>query len=194
MLKWMRRSHTCLEYPSLSLKTSFSAIRKIHIGLLLNHLHSRRSLTIFLKQQGSVTSKIISYIPLTLSSRYTKALEAIKSLRKDRVSELKADKERLESLSREKAHADKLKNRIADLRSTIANKELEYEEAKKQYEALVVANQLFYDRATKFRDIYMKLETLQEQKTRYVSELEEARGVVQELEGMLDSVFVPSVF
>jgi DNA repair protein RAD50 len=121
-------------------------------------------------------------------------LEAIKSLRKDRVSELKADKERLESLSREKAHADKLKNRIADLRSTIANKELEYEEAKKQYEALVVANQLFYDRATKFRDIYMKLETLQEQKTRYVSELEEARGVVQELEGMLDSVFVPSVF
>src|ERR1700733_4358416 len=121
----MRRSHTCWEYPNLSLKTSFSAIRKIHIGLLLNHLHSRRSLTIFSKQQGSVTSQV-SYIPLTLSSRYTKALEAIKSLRKDRVSELKADKERLESLSREKAHADKLKNRIADLRSTIENKELEY--------------------------------------------------------------------
>ena len=66
--------------------------------------------------------------------RYTKALDSIKALRKDRVAELKAEKERLESLSREKQHADKLRARLSDLTATIATKEIVYEQTKKEHE------------------------------------------------------------
>ena len=92
--------------------------------------------------------------------RYTKALDNIKALRKDRVADLKAEKERLESLSKEKIHADKLKTRISDLTSTISSKQIEYEETKSRYHDLVKANARFYESATKFRETYMKVDSL----------------------------------
>ncbi|PCH40037.1 hypothetical protein WOLCODRAFT_162047 [Wolfiporia cocos MD-104 SS10] len=117
------------------------------------------------------------------ATKYTKALDNIKSLRKDRVAELKAEKERLESLSKEKAHADKLKARINDLRNTIVTKETEYEQLGKQIEFLIAANARFYDTSTKFRETYMKAENLNERKLRYQEEFETARENVQEIQG-----------
>lgn len=117
--------------------------------------------------------------------RYTKALDSIKSLRKDRLAELKAEKERLESLSREKQHADKLKSRISDMASTIATKEVDYEETKQQYEDLVKSNAQFYNYSTQFREMYLKIENLQEKKKRYQDELEESKESIQEVEGTL---------
>lgn len=121
--------------------------------------------------------------------RYTKALDSIKALRKDRVAELKAEKERLESLSREKTHADKLRNRITDLSTEIATKEIEFEDTKKQYDAIVLANAQFYDHSTKFREMFVKIESLIEQKKRYEKELAEGRVNVPEIKGTLQ-VFV----
>lgn len=115
------------------------------------------------------------------ATRYTKALDSIKNLRKDRVAELKAEKERLIGLSREKAHADKLKSRIADLTSTIAEKEVSYEETKNQYEAIVEANQKFYDYASKFRELYIKVDGLQKEKARLQADLDEAKLNLQEV-------------
>ena len=43
--------------------------------------------------------------------RYTKALDSIKSLRKERAVELKLDEERLKSLGIEKDRADKVRQR-----------------------------------------------------------------------------------
>ncbi|KAG6830973.1 hypothetical protein H0H87_006624 [Tephrocybe sp. NHM501043] len=117
------------------------------------------------------------------ATRYTKALENIKGLRKDRVADLKAENERLQSLSREKSHADKLKERISQLNTTIAEKEVEYEETKKEYEAIVEANQKFYDYATKFRELYMKIEALDERKKRLQADLDEAKLNLQEIVG-----------
>jgi DNA repair protein RAD50 len=111
-------------------------------------------------------------------------LDSIKALRKDRVGELKTDKERLQSLLLEKGHADKLKGRIADLNATIAAKEVESEEIKKEYERLMAANQKFYEQATKFREIFTKVESLQNQKVRLQSDLEEARENMAEVEGV----------
>lgn len=116
--------------------------------------------------------------------RYTKALDSIKALRKDRVADLKADKERLESLSKEKAHADKLRARIVELNNTITSKQLQYEECKGRYEELVKNNAHFYESATKFRELYVKVENLQQKKEHYQQELSEARETVQEIEGM----------
>lgn len=116
--------------------------------------------------------------------RYTKALDSIKALRKDRVADLKADKERLESLAKEKAHADKLRARIVEISNSITSKQLKYEECKGQYEGLVKNNAHFYESATKFRELYVKVENLQQKKEHYQQEFAEARETVQEIEGM----------
>lgn len=134
-------------------------------------------------QSESVCSTIIFYVVLIVLSRYTKALDSIKSLRKDRVADLKAEKERLESLALQKANADKLKARISDLNAVISGKEVEYEERKQEYEALVISNQKFYEYASKFRELYMKIESLQDKKTRYEEELAQARENFQEVVG-----------
>ncbi len=59
--------------------------------------------------------------------RYTKALDSIKTLRKERVADLKAEKEHLEGLRRERGTADKLRKTISDLTSTIASKQIKYD-------------------------------------------------------------------
>jgi DNA repair protein RAD50 len=116
-------------------------------------------------------------------TRYTKALDSIKALRKERVAELKTDKERLESLAREKGHADKLKARISDMNASIAAKEGDYQEVKKLYEALARSNRKFEEGATKFREIYLRVENLQKEQQRYQEELAELRLNVQETDG-----------
>ncbi|KAG7088433.1 hypothetical protein E1B28_012426 [Marasmius oreades] len=128
------------------------------------------------------------------ATRYTKALDNIKSLRKDRVAELKAEKERLEGLAREKSHADKLLGRINELSSTITTKEIEYDEIKREYDGIVESNRKFQDYALKFREIYVKVESLEDRKARLKSDLDEAKldmkevpGSREELEAQLES-------
>ncbi|KAF9267431.1 P-loop containing nucleoside triphosphate hydrolase protein [Marasmius fiardii PR-910] len=128
------------------------------------------------------------------ATRYTKALDNIKALRKDRVAELKAEKERLEGLAREKSHADKLRGRINELSSTIAAKEIEYDDIKKEYDSIVEQNQKFQEYATKFREIYVKVEGLEDRKSRLKADLDEAKldmkevpGTRAELEAQLES-------
>lgn len=115
--------------------------------------------------------------------RYTKALDAIRSLRKDKVAELKAEKEKLDSLAREKAHSDKLKGRISDLSAQIAAKRIEHEEMSQDYERKVAANKKFYDSSTKFREIYIKVDSLNNNKKHYQEELDSLKETLQELAG-----------
>lgn len=126
-----------------------------------------------------------------LSIRYTKALDNIKSLRKDRVADLKAEQERLTSLKLQKERADKLRTRMKDLNATIATKEVEYETVKDQYEEAVESNRKFYEYGTKFREIYIKVENLEEKKRGKQRDLDEARdGNFQEIAGMFTSRWV----
>ena len=118
-------------------------------------------MTIFLKQRGSNGIPLIATY-LDQFRRYSKALDAIKSLRKDRVAELKADKERLESVHREKLHADKLKSRASDLRATIVAKEHELETLRMEVETMAKQNKEFYEKATKFRETYLKAQAAQD--------------------------------
>ena len=123
---------------------------------------------------------------------YTKALDSIKSLRKERVADQKAERERLESLSKEKGHADKLLKRISEMTSAIAAKESEYEEIKKEYDDTCLANRKFHDQATHFRQIYMTQKQHTEKKDDILKELEEMRGEVKEISGPLRSCLLDS--
>ncbi|KAK7048369.1 DNA repair protein rad50 [Favolaschia claudopus] len=117
------------------------------------------------------------------ATKYTKALDSIKSLRKDRVAELKTEKERLDGLSREKAHADKLKARVADTNQTIAAKQVEHDETKKNYDELVISNQKFIEYATHFREVYIRIENAQANMAKVQADLDDARMNLQEMPG-----------
>ncbi|CAA7261579.1 unnamed protein product [Cyclocybe aegerita] len=122
------------------------------------------------------------------ATRYTKALDSIKTLRKDRMAELKAEKETLVSLSREKAHCDKLKDRISSLKSTIGAKEVECEESKRQYDAQVEANRKFDELYAKFREMYLNVEKLEESKKLTQSTLREVQMKCELVPGTLEEL------
>ncbi|KAI5890396.1 uncharacterized protein SCHCODRAFT_01155975 [Schizophyllum commune H4-8] len=117
------------------------------------------------------------------ATKYTKALDSIKSLRKDRVAELKTEKVRLEGLARDKAQYDKLKARISELSQTIVAKEAEYDQVKVEYEAMVDANQKLYEQANAFRETYMNVQNLENRKKQLKQDIEEAKAEMKEEEG-----------
>lgn len=138
----------------------------------------------FLKQRGINVIHLTSAY-LNQFRRYSKALDAIKSLRKDRVAELKADKERLESVHREKLHADKLRSRASDLRATIAAKELELETLRMEVETMAKQNKEFYEKATKFRETYLRAQAAQDRQKHLEDDYNSivASGTVKILDG-----------
>ncbi|KAF8645183.1 hypothetical protein AX16_008010 [Volvariella volvacea WC 439] len=117
------------------------------------------------------------------ATRYTKALTSITALRKERTAEVKAERERLIGLSREKSRADQLRKDITELNNQIAAKEAEHEEVKKEHDALAESNRRFYEQATKFREIYVKVESLDARKQKLEEELAEAKQNVKEIPG-----------
>ena len=62
---------------------------------------------------------------------------------------------------------------------------MEYQETKKLYEALARSNRKFEEGATKFREIYIKVESLEKERRKYEEELAELRPTVQEVHGTL---------
>jgi DNA repair protein RAD50 len=120
---------------------------------------------------------------LLIVARYTKALDNIKAIRKEGMAELKTEKERLDSLQREKTHADKLKARLSELNASITEKEVDYESKVAEYNELAISNKKFYELGSKFRDIYQKIETLEDRKQRFKKEKAETEGSIQLIEG-----------
>lgn len=101
------------------------------------------------------------------------------------MAELKAEKERLDGAHREKLHSDKLKGRISDLNATIAAKNLEYDELRAKAEALAIQNKEFYERATKFRDIFVQMEAAQERKMQLEADYTSISETIDLIEGNL---------
>ena len=100
------------------------------------------------------------------------------------MADLKAESERLESLAREKAHADKLKTRISDMNATIAARTTEYEGLRAAYEQQVRSNQILNDTGSKFREIYVKVDQLNQRKEQCQEELNLAKENLQEIPGI----------
>lgn len=101
------------------------------------------------------------------------------------MAELKADKERLESVHREKLHADKLKSRASDLRATISAKEIEHETLRIEVETMAKENKNFYEKATKFQETYVKAEAAQDRQRHLEDDYKStvASGTIKILDG-----------
>ncbi|KDQ20852.1 hypothetical protein BOTBODRAFT_124714 [Botryobasidium botryosum FD-172 SS1] len=114
------------------------------------------------------------------ATRYTKALENIKTLRKERVAELKADNERLKSLQIEKSHADKLRAKINALNVSIEAKEQEAQELKTNADRMTIENAKYYELSTQFRETYIKIESLERRKKQLLEDLQTTEQTVEE--------------
>ncbi|CDW98187.1 hypothetical protein [Sporisorium scitamineum] len=96
------------------------------------------------------------------ATRYTKALDNIKSLRKDRTVQLKVDKAALEGLKVDKDRADTLRTKLTHLQADLAQKEAKLEDLNEEIRVKTLQNSKFYDEATRFREIVSRAETLEE--------------------------------
>ena len=103
------------------------------------------------------------------------------------MADLKVDKEKLESLAKEKAHADKLKKRLQELQASISMKEMRHESIRKECDQLISANKHFYESATKFRERFIEIQHLEDENKRCDAELKDARMHVKEMTGMATS-------
>jgi DNA repair protein RAD50 len=137
-----------------------------------------------------VSSRLsFSLVRIKSGFRYTKALENIKSLRKDRVAELKTDKERLTSLELEKGHSDRLNARMKRLTSDIEKKETEYGILKEELEQLVEQNRKLAETSSRFREVFLESRNLVGRKESLESDLRDGLENLVELTRTLPSLF-----
>lgn len=121
--------------------------------------------------------------------RYTKALDAIKSLHKEKKQEVKTEKAKLHSLTGEKARFNELKTCISDLAARIASKSIDHEDAMKHHQEQVDSNEKLKEESDKFRQIHVTVSNLASTKQQYRQELEALRETLQELAGTLIPVY-----
>ncbi|GAC72691.1 DNA repair protein RAD50 [Moesziomyces antarcticus T-34] len=112
------------------------------------------------------------------ATRYTKALDNIKSLRKDRTNQLKVDKAALEGLKVDKDRADTIKSKLTHLQADLAQKEAKLEDLNEEIRIKTVQNSKFYDEATRFREIVSRAETLEEKERLHKENMEALKATM----------------
>lgn len=100
-------------------------------------------------------------------TRYTKALESIRALRKQRTQDARVDEAELRGIRQEKERADGIKEKIRVLELSLTQKTKERDELEVQIQRKVTENQALYDDATRFREVIGQAEALEERLALY---------------------------
>ncbi|GFZ50594.1 Hydrolase acting on acid anhydrides [Saitozyma sp. JCM 24511] len=98
------------------------------------------------------------------ATKYTKALDNIKALRKERTAELKVDRERLKFLKADKDKAERMRRELEDAINKEQRKQTQVEELKAEFERLKEINVQHYAEATGFQRVFEQFETLKQRK------------------------------
>ncbi|KAH8924104.1 hypothetical protein BT69DRAFT_109908 [Atractiella rhizophila] len=115
------------------------------------------------------------------ATKYTKALDNIKSLRKDMTNEIKVDRERLISLRTDRERAQKLEKAISVLESEIRAKREEYDDLARGVKEQQATNQEFYQATTQYTETLQKHKMLLAEQKRTESNAEVIRENMTEL-------------
>ena len=115
------------------------------------------------------------------ATRYTKALDNIKSLRKERAVSLKVGKAELEGLKVDRQRADAVKEKIKKMEAELEDKEERLEGLNVEIEELTLYNKELYDKAVKFRETVVQAETLEERKQLREGNLKVLKDAMTEL-------------
>lgn len=94
--------------------------------------------------------------------RYTKALDAVRALRKQRLQDARVDEAELRALQQDKDRAESARHKIRALRAALDAKTRELEALDARIAAKTAANQELYDTAVRFRETLTHAESLEE--------------------------------
>lgn len=100
-------------------------------------------------------------------TRYTKALDALKALRKQRLQDARVDDAELRALQQEKERADATQRTIHTLAATLAEKTAELDALDADVANKTAENKALYDAALEFRDVIGQAEALEERLALY---------------------------
>ncbi|GMK53777.1 hypothetical protein CspeluHIS016_0103630 [Cutaneotrichosporon spelunceum] len=98
------------------------------------------------------------------ATKYTKALDNIKSLRKERTAEIKVDMERLKFLKNDKDRAQRMRQDHDDMVAKEHSRITEAEDLKGRFHVLKEENEALYKRATAFQHIFERHDNLKARK------------------------------
>lgn len=98
------------------------------------------------------------------ATRYTKALDNIKTIRKERAQDLKVAKAELDALKIDRDRSEALKDKKSKLIGLLTEKQTRLDELDEEIRRITKENKQFYDSAVKFREIVNQAETLEEKK------------------------------
>ncbi|POW19155.1 hypothetical protein PSHT_04950, partial [Puccinia striiformis] len=115
------------------------------------------------------------------ATKYTKALDNIKSIKKDAAIELKVDKEKYNNLVIDKNRAEKLQSTIDKLTTNISAKEEQYHTLEAEVKELSESNKTFYQQASRFQQIVNEHSTLSEQKENKIKIAEDLKEDMEEM-------------
>ncbi|KAI9620197.1 hypothetical protein H4Q26_013764 [Puccinia striiformis f. sp. tritici PST-130] len=115
------------------------------------------------------------------ATKYTKALDNIKSIKKDAAIELKVDKEKYNNLVIDKNRAEKLQSTIDKLTTNISAKEEQYRTFEVEVKELSESNKIFYQQASRFQQIVNEHSTLSEQKENKIKITEDLKEDMEEM-------------
>ncbi|KAM0789720.1 hypothetical protein ACM66B_006577 [Microbotryomycetes sp. NB124-2] len=116
------------------------------------------------------------------ATKYTKALDQLKVLRKEYSNELKVDQEKVKALRTDKERAAKLRKAIDDLSNQIEVKTAEYERLDEEITTLANSNAKFYNQAAGYKDTLSRVETLNQRRLLLETNLEQIRSTLTVLE------------
>ncbi|KAK4051618.1 DNA repair protein rad50 [Microbotryomycetes sp. JL201] len=116
------------------------------------------------------------------ATKYTKALDQLKTLRKDYTTELKVDQEKVKALRTDKERAAKLRKAIDDLSNQIEVKTSEFERLEEEITTLTNSNAKFYNQAAGYKDTLSRVETLNQRRLLLETNLEQIRSTLTVLE------------
>lgn len=108
-------------------------------------------------------------------TRYTKALDALKALRKQRQQDARVDDAELRALQHDKERADAVQRTLDTLDASIAEKTRAVEALEADLDARTAANDALRDAAAQFRDVLVRAASLEERRDLYASSAAELR-------------------
>lgn len=120
------------------------------------------------------------------ATKYTKALDNLKLIKKEATADLKVDKERYSALATDKGRAEKLQASIDKIKANIEKKEAHYNDLDAKIASLAEDNKKFYEQAVHYKEILNEYATLSRQKENREEMVEDLLQGMEEITGVTD--------
>lgn len=115
-------------------------------------------------------------------TRYTKALDTVRALRKQRLQDARVDEAELRGLQQDKERAESIQSKIRALTASLEHKTRERDELDALIQQQVARHQRLYDDATRFREVVGHAETLEERLAMYMEREAELQARLEPLD------------